>query len=83
MGIVRRVHEWLADHISWIQYPRPRVRSLSGHPHGFRAKWAHRPPMNKPLAVCLPTILLFLPYVGVYLAIASILFLFAYFSRRW
>lgn len=83
MNIVFRAHEWLADHISWIQYPKPRLRSVSGHPHGLRAWWAHRPALNKPLAICTPTLLLFVPYVGVYFSIAYVLFLFAYFSRRW
>jgi hypothetical protein len=22
MNIVQRAHEWLADHVSWVQYPR-------------------------------------------------------------
>lgn len=83
MNFVFRVHEWLADHISWVQYPRPRMRTVSGHPHGLRARWAMRKPMNRGLAICLPTFLLFVPWVGVYLSVASVLFLFAYFSRRW
>lgn len=83
MDWVYRTHEWLADHISWVQYPKPRVRSLSGHPFGFRAWWVNRPAMNKPLAICAPTILLFVPYIGIFLAIACVIFLFAYFNRHW
>jgi hypothetical protein len=75
------IHEWLADRIDWLQYPKLRVRSLSGHPHGWRARWQARPPMNRALALCLPTMMLFVPYVGVYLAIGAVIFLFAYFRR--
>lgn len=82
MRFVYRAHEWLADHISWVQYPKPRIRSISGHSVGWRARWDHRPPMNKAVAIFMPTFLMFLPYVGVYLAILSVVFLFAYFSRR-
>ena len=83
MRISYRIHEWLADRISWVQYPKPRLRSLSGHPHGFRAWWAHRPPINRFVAIFGPTALLFVPWIGVYLTICSVLFLFAYFNRRW
>jgi hypothetical protein len=78
---VFRLHEWLADRISWVQCPKPRVQSLSGHAYGWRARWQGRPPMNRALALCLPTMLLFVPYVGVYLSIACVIFLFAYFRR--
>lgn len=81
MDVIFRAHEWLADRFSWIQYPKPRVTSLSGHLHGWRARWAARPPMNKAVAICMPTAMLFVPYIGVFLAIASVIFLFAYFRR--
>lgn len=83
MNHLHRVHEWLADRISWVQYPKPRVRSLSGHAFGFRAWWQTRPPMNKALALCLPTMMLFVPYIGVFLSIGAVIFLFAYFNRRY
>lgn len=76
-----RLHEWLADRFSWVQYPKVRVRSLSGHPHGWRARWQARPPMNRALALVMPTVCLFVPSIGVYLSIASVIFLFAYFRR--
>lgn len=76
-----RIQEWLADRIGWVQYPKPRVRSLSGHSHGWRARWQARPPMNRALALVMPTACLFVPYIGVYLAILCVLFLFAYFRR--
>jgi hypothetical protein len=77
-----RIHEWLADRIDWVQYPKLRVSSLNGHPHGWRARWQARPPMNRAMALCLPTAMLFVPYIGVYLAILSVVFLFAYFRRK-
>ena len=40
-----------------------------------------RPPMNRALALCLQTMMLFVPYAGVYLAIGAVIFLFAYFRR--
>ncbi|CAB3784313.1 hypothetical protein LMG28138_01784 [Pararobbsia alpina] len=83
MDFIYRAHEWLADRISWVQYPKPRVRSVSGHALGFKARWQTRPPMNKAFAICLPTLLLFVSDIGVYLSIASVIFLFAYFNRRW
>lgn len=82
MGLAFRVHEWLADHISWVNYPKPRVRSLSGHPHGWRLRWQMRPPIHRGVALLLPTACLFVPYVGVYLAILCVAFLFAYFRRN-
>lgn len=82
MRFIYRAHEWLADHVSFIQYPKPKVRSLSGHPYGWRVKWQTRPPMNRIFALCLPTMMLFVPYIGVYLAILSVIFLFAYFRRN-
>lgn len=81
MSVLFRVHEWLADRISWIQYPKPQLKSVSGHAHGWRAQWQNRPPMNKALALCLPTMMLFVPYIGVFLAIGTVVFLFAYFKR--
>lgn len=81
MNLFFRAHEWLADRISWVQYPKPRVRSVSGHPHGWMLRWQLRPPMNRALALCIPTAMLFVPYVGVYLSILSVAFLFAYFRR--
>lgn len=79
--MLRRVHEWLADHISFIQYPKPKVRSLSGHQHGWRVRWATRPHMNRAVALFLPSMLLFVPYIGVYMAVLAIVFLFFYFRR--
>jgi hypothetical protein len=81
MRTLFRAHEWLADRIGWVQYPKLRVRNLSGHAHGWRARWQARPPMNRALALVMPTACLFVPYVGVYLAIACVVFLFAYFWR--
>ena len=81
MRFVYRTHEWLADHVSWIQYPKPQIRSVSGHAIGWRARWAHRPPMNRWLAVIAPMCIMLLPFVGVYLAIGWVIFLFAYFRR--
>lgn len=81
MDFAYRVHEWLADHVRWVQYPKPRVRSVSGHAHGWRLRWQMRRPMNRIFALCLPTLCLFVPYVGVYLAILAVVFLFAYFKR--
>jgi len=81
MDLMHRAQEWLADRVSWIQYPKPRVRSLSGHAHGLRLRWQLRPKMNTAVALCLPTAMLFVPRAGVYLAILSALFLFVYFKR--
>lgn len=81
MDFVYRVHEWLADRVGWVQYPKPRIRSVSGHSHGWRLRWQMRRPMNRLFALCLPTLMLFVPYIGVYLAILSVIFLFAYFKR--
>ena len=79
--MLRRVHEWLADHISFVQYPKPRMRSVNGHAHGWRARWQARPPMNRLLALFLPSMMLFVPFVGVYLAVLTVIFLFFYFRR--
>lgn len=81
MSVLFRVHEWLADRISWVQYPKPQLKSVSGHAHGWRAQWQNRPPMNKAFALCLPTMMLFVPYIGVFLVIGTVIFLFAYFKR--
>lgn len=81
MRFVFRAHEWLADHISWVQYPKPRIQSQSGHAHGWWLRWQARPPMNKALAITAPIGLLFVPYFGVYASILWIVFLFAYFRR--
>jgi hypothetical protein len=81
MDFVRHVHEWLADHISFIQYPKPRLKSLSGHKHGWHARWATRPPMNRLFAIFMPSMFLFVPYIGVYLAALAVVFLFFYFRR--
>lgn len=84
MRFVYRVHEWLANHVSWVQYPnpKPKVKSLSGHAHGWRARWATRPIMSKSVAILTPIALaLFVPYVGVYASILWIAFLFIYFKR--
>lgn len=83
MDVVFRVREWLADHAPWFQYPKPRVRNHNGYHTGLKLRWQMRKPMNRWLALILPTALLFLPWVGVYLSIGSVIFLFAYFSRRW
>jgi hypothetical protein len=82
MDLYFRAHEWLADRFSWIQYPKPRVRSVSGHLYGWRARWQTRPRMNRALALFLPTAMLFVPYIGVYLAILCVIFLFAYFRKN-
>jgi hypothetical protein len=37
--------------------------------------------MNTAVAICLPTAMLFVPRVGVYLAILAAVFLFVYFKR--
>jgi hypothetical protein len=81
MSLIYRTQEWLADRISWVQYPKPRVRSVSGHSHGWRAQWEARPPMNKVFALFLPTMCLFVPYIGIFLSIGAVIFLFAYFKR--
>jgi hypothetical protein len=81
MGIAYRIHEWLADRVSFIQYPKPKVKSLSGHSHGWKARWATRPYIPRPVALFTPPTLLFVPYIGVYLAIVAIVFLFFYFRR--
>jgi hypothetical protein len=82
MRLLFRIHEWLADRTDWVQYPKPKVRSLSGYPTGWRLRWHTRPRMNRALALCLPTAMLFVPNVGVYLAILCVIFLFAYFRRN-
>ena len=79
--MLRRMHEWLADHVSFIQYPKPRLRSLSGHSYGWRARWACRPHMNRLFALFLPTMMLFVPYIGVYLAVLAVVLLAFYFRR--
>lgn len=81
MDFIYRTQEWLADRVSWVQYPKPRVVSLSGYATGWKLRWAMRKPMNRWIAVSLPTICLFVPYIGVYLAIACVIFLFAYFMK--
>lgn len=81
MDLIYRAQEWLADRVSWIQYPKPRVRSLSGHAHGWRLRWQLRPQIPTAVAMCLPTAMLFVPRVGVYLAITAAVFLFVYFKR--
>lgn len=81
MGIAYRIHEWLADRVSFIQYPKPRVKSLSGHAHGWRARWAARPYMPRLFAIFMPSMFLFVPYIGVYMAVLTIVFLFFYFRR--
>jgi hypothetical protein len=81
MGIAYRIHEWLADRVSFIQYPKPKVKSLSGHTYGWKARWATRPHIPKLFALFMPSMLLFVPYIGVYLAILAIVFLFFYFRR--
>lgn len=82
MDFVFRAQEWLADRVKWVQYPKPRVRNHDGYATGWRLRWQMRKPMNRWLAFCLPTLCLFVPYIGVFLAIGSVVFLFAYFSRR-
>jgi len=76
-----KAHEWLADHVSWVQYPKPRVRSLDGYAMGWRLRWQRRPRMHRGLALILPTLCLFVPYIGVYLSICCVFFLIAYFRR--
>jgi hypothetical protein len=83
MDFFYRTHEWLAARISWVQYPKPRVRNHNGYATGWKLRWQMRKPMNRLFALFLPTMMLFVPYVGVYLAILSVIFLFAYFNRRW
>jgi len=78
-----RAHEWLADHFALIQYPKPRLRNHNGYCTGWKLRWQMRKPMNRWLAFILPTVLLFVPWVGVYLSICSVAFLCAYFNRRW
>lgn len=31
MNLVTRVHEWLADHVSWVQYPHVRASRKTMH----------------------------------------------------
>lgn len=81
MDFVYRTHEWLADRISWVQYPKPRVMNHNGYATGWKLRWQMRKPMNRMVALLLPTACLFVPRIGVYLSIASVIFLFAYFRR--
>ena len=48
MKLTTRVHEWLADHISWVQYPQ--VRAVSA---GARVGPQWRVPMPWPYRVVL------------------------------
>lgn len=34
MRLVTRAHEWLADHVSWVQYPN--VRAENGRSFGWK-----------------------------------------------
>lgn len=38
MRLVTRVHEWLADHVSWVQYPNVRAE------HGRSLFWKYEMP---------------------------------------
>lgn len=76
-----RLHEWLADRVSFIQYPKPRAFPVGGQTWTLARRWRNRPRMPWPLAVVPPPLMLFLPGGGVYLAAAYIVFLFIYFRR--
>lgn len=77
-----RFHEWLADRVSFIQYPKPRAFPVGASTWTLARRWRNRPHMPWPLAVVPPPLMLFLPGKGVYLAIGYIVFLFAYFRRE-
>lgn len=76
-----RIHEWLAEHISFVQYPRPRAFPLDNRPTGLRRWWQDRPPIPLAGAMIPPPLMLFIPGIGVYLSIGYIAFLFVYFKR--
>lgn len=81
MDFIYRTQEWLADRVKWVQYPKPHVRNHNGYATGLKLRWQMRKPMNRWLAFVLPTGCLFVPWVGVYLSIGCVIFLFAYFKR--
>ncbi|CAJ0698844.1 hypothetical protein R11007_02901 [Ralstonia holmesii] len=75
-----RLHEWLADRVSFIQYPKPRAYPIGAPTWTLARRWRNRPSMPWPAAVIPPPLMLFVPG-GVYLAIAYIAFLFIYCRR--
>jgi hypothetical protein len=81
MDFVYKAQEWLADRVKWVQYPKPRVKNHNGYATGLKLRWQMRKPMNRWLAFVLPTAFLFVPWIGVYLSIACVIFLLAYFKR--
>ena len=40
--MVRKIHEWLADHTRWVQYPAPEVIPAKKRPPFWR--WNHQMP---------------------------------------
>lgn len=76
-----RIHEWLADRVSFIQYPEPLVVPLHNGPRGLRLMWINRPKMHWTLAIFPPPLMLFVPVIGVYASIGYIVFLFVYFRK--
>jgi len=72
--IIRKAHEWLADRISWVQYPKPRARPVSK---------SSLPPLYKPrsakvwLLTIIPVPFLFLvpTLLVVYLIVMLMLYL--------
>ncbi|WP_043345597.1 hypothetical protein [Cupriavidus basilensis] len=76
-----RIHECLAEHFSFIQYPSPRAFPLDNRPTGLRRLWIERPRMPIAVAMIPPPLMLFIPVIGVYLSIAYLVFLFIYFKR--
>lgn len=76
-----RMHEWLAEHCSFIQYPKPLILPLDNRPQGLSASWRNRPKMHWAAALFPPLLMLLIPAIGVYMAMAYIAFLFLYFKR--
>lgn len=45
MRLVTRAHEWLADHVSWVQYPNVRAE------HGRSLFWKYEIPWYQRMAL--------------------------------
>lgn len=73
MKLHTRIHEWLADRISWVQYPDVRAEGASPR---FGLRWSHTMPTSTRLFIAAMSLLLLGVAIPLFLALLFAGYLF-------
>lgn len=74
MNISYRVHEWLADHVKWVQYPDISEANRTTQP---RFRWKYAMPLHTRVSIGLTSLFFLIVLIGFLAVVLTVLGSFA------